>query len=101
MLTRGYNAIIKAMFGTRFSDAQCGFKAISREAAQKIVPMIEDNNWFFDTELLILAEKIGYRVKDVPVEWVEDLDTRVKIGDSHGGPSWPGEATDRTPVATR
>ncbi|TMB67404.1 MAG: glycosyltransferase family 2 protein [Chloroflexi bacterium] len=79
VLTRGYNTLIKAMFGTRFSDAQCGFKAVSREAAQKIVPLIEDNNWFFDTELLILAEKMGYRVKDVPVKWVEDMDTRVKI----------------------
>lgn len=79
VLTRGYNTIIKAMFRTRFSDAQCGFKAVSREAAQRIVPLIEDNNWFFDTELLILAEKMGYKVKDVPVEWVEDVDTRVKI----------------------
>ena len=67
------------MFGIRFSDAQCGFKAVSREAAQRIVPLIADNNWFFDTELLILAEKMGYRVKDVPVRWVEDTDTRVKI----------------------
>jgi len=79
VLTRGYNTIIKAMFLTRFSDAQCGFKAVSRAAAQRIVPLIEDNNWFFDTELLILAEKAGYRVKDVPVQWVEDTDTRVKI----------------------
>ena len=80
ILTRGYNTMIKAMFLTRFSDAQCGFKAVSREAAKQIVPLIEDNNWFFDTELLILGEKLGYRVKDVPVEWVEDPDTRVKIG---------------------
>ena len=78
-LSRGYNAIIKAVFWTRFSDAQCGFKAISREVAEKVLPLIEDNNWFFDTELLILAEKMGYRIKDVPVEWVEDKDTRVKI----------------------
>jgi glycosyltransferase involved in cell wall biosynthesis len=79
VLTRGYNTLIKAMFGTRFSDAQCGFKAVSRKAVQKIVPLIEDNNWFFDTELLILAEKMDYRVKDIPVKWVEDTDTRVKI----------------------
>ena len=80
VLTRGYNTLIKTMFMTRFSDAQCGFKAVSREAAREIVPLIEDNNWFFDTELLILGEKMGYKVKDVPVEWVEDTDTRVKIG---------------------
>ncbi|MDO8614316.1 MAG: glycosyltransferase family 2 protein [Dehalococcoidia bacterium] len=78
-LSRGYNAMIKAMFFTRFSDAQCGFKAVSRRAAQRILPLIEDNNWFFDTELLILAEKLGYRVKDVPVRWVDDPDSRVKI----------------------
>ena len=80
ILTRGYNTMIKAMFFTRFSDAQCGFKAVSRKAAQHVIPLIEDNNWFFDTELLILSEKMGYRVKDVPVEWIEDTDTRVKIG---------------------
>jgi len=78
-LSRGYNAIIKALFFTRFSDAQCGFKAISREVAERVLPLIEDNNWFFDTELLILAERMGYRVYDVPVEWIEDTDTRVKI----------------------
>jgi hypothetical protein len=53
---------------------------VSRRAAQRILPLIEDNNWFFDTELLILAEKLGYRVKDVPVSWAEDPDTRVHIG---------------------
>jgi glycosyltransferase involved in cell wall biosynthesis len=79
-LSVGYNTIIKATFWTRFSDAQCGFKAISREVAERVLPLIKDNNWFFDTELLILAEKMGYRVKDIPVKWVEDPDTRVKIG---------------------
>lgn len=79
VFSRGYNAIIKATFWTRFSDAQCGFKAISREVAERVLPVIEDNNWFFDTELLILAERMGYRIKDLPVEWVEDPDTRVKI----------------------
>ncbi len=78
-LTRGYNFLIKAMFRTHFGDAQCGFKAVSRQAVQRVVPLIEDNNWFFDTELLILAEKLGYRVKDIPVSWLEDLDTRVNI----------------------
>ena len=80
VLTRGYNLLIKGMFLTRFGDAQCGFKAVSRQAVQRVVPLIENNNWFFDTELLILAEKLGYRVKDVPVSWVEDPDTRVKVG---------------------
>jgi hypothetical protein len=80
VLTFGYNTMIKGMFWTRFSDAQCGFKAVSREVARKVVPMIENNNWFWDTELLILAEKMGYRIKDVPVRWIEDTGTTVKIG---------------------
>src|SRR3990172_11016787 len=70
-LTRGYSLIIKAMLGTRFSDAQCGFKAARADVARLLIPLIEDNNWFFDTEMLVLAEKAGYRVKDVPVAWVE------------------------------
>lgn len=80
VLSRGYNMIIKAMMWTKFSDAQCGFKAINREAAGRILPLIQNNNWFFDTELLVLAEKMGYRVKSIPVKWDEDTDTRVKIG---------------------
>jgi len=79
-LSIGYNAIIKAAFWTRFSDAQCGFKAISREAAERLLPLVQDNNWFFDTELLILAEKSGYRIKDIPVRWVDDPGSTVKIG---------------------
>jgi glycosyltransferase involved in cell wall biosynthesis len=78
-ISRGYNLMIKALFFTRFSDAQCGFKALSRQAVRELVPLIENNEWFFDTELLILAEKAGYPVKDIPVRWLEDPDTRVNI----------------------
>jgi hypothetical protein len=67
------------MFRTRFSDAQCGFKAISQNASNELVPLIRDKAWFFDSELLILAEKNGYRVKEVPVHWVDDPDTRVRV----------------------
>lgn len=77
--SRTYNLIIKATFFTRFSDAQCGFKAISRNAARFLVPKIQDQGWFFDSELLILAEKGGFRIKDVPVEWVDDPDSRVHV----------------------
>ena len=77
--SRSYNLIIKGTFFTRFSDAQCGFKAISRAAAQALVPRVLDQGWFFDSELLILAEKGGYRIKDVPVRWVDDPDTRVRV----------------------
>lgn len=79
LTSRSYNFIIKVMFRTRFSDAQCGFKALSGKAAQELVPLIQDQEWFFDTELLILAEKKGYRIREIPVAWIEDPDTRVAI----------------------
>jgi glycosyltransferase involved in cell wall biosynthesis len=79
VISRGYNLLIKVGFRTRFSDAQCGFKAISQRAARELLPRIENNEWFFDTELLILAERRGFRIKDIPVRWIEDADTRVNI----------------------
>jgi len=79
IVSRGYNMLIKAMFRSSFSDAQCGFKAVKRDVARELVPLIKDQAWFFDTELLLLAGMKGYRIKDVPVEWVEDEDTRVRI----------------------
>ncbi len=79
VVSRCYNLIIRAMFIVRFRDAQCGFKAISRKAARDLAPLVVDNGWFFDTELLILAEKNGYRVFELPVKWEDDPDTRVKI----------------------
>lgn len=79
VVSRIYNLVVKAVLLTRFSDAQCGFKAVSRKAVEEIVPQIEDQSWFFDTELLVLAEKQGYTIKDIPVEWIEDDDSRVKI----------------------
>ncbi|MCZ7557135.1 MAG: glycosyltransferase [Bacteroidia bacterium] len=78
-ISRSYNLMVKAMFFTRFSDAQCGFKAVTRQVVDVLLPEIEDNVWFFDSELLIIGEKCGYRIYDVPVKWIEDLDTRVKI----------------------
>lgn len=78
-ISRVYNLMVKALLLTRFSDAQCGFKALSRKAVQQIVPQIEDQSWFFDTELLVLGEKQGFRIKDIPVRWIEDDDSRVKI----------------------
>jgi glycosyltransferase involved in cell wall biosynthesis len=79
-ISRCYNRLIRLMFpNITFSDAQCGFKAITREAAQALLPQVEDTNWFFDTELLILAEHHGYRIFDLPVRWIERRQTSVKI----------------------
>jgi glycosyltransferase involved in cell wall biosynthesis len=79
VISRCYNLLVKGMFGNGFSDAQCGFKAIKRSVAQELLPQVEDNEWFFDTELLLLAEERGYRISEVPVDWVEDLDSRVDV----------------------
>jgi len=79
LLSRGYNRLIRLLFRNRFSDAQCGFKALTREAARALLPLVEDQAWFFDTELLLLAEARGLRVHEVPVAWVEDRDSRVNL----------------------
>jgi glycosyltransferase involved in cell wall biosynthesis len=79
LTSRCYNLIIKLMFFTKFSDAQCGFKALSRHTAQLLLPHVQDNGWFFDSELLIIAEKAGLSIKNVPVTWVDDPDTRVHV----------------------
>ena len=79
IISRCYNLLIKLMFWTHFSDAQCGFKAVSSKTTRELVPLVKDKAWFFDSELLIIAEKNGYRIKDVPVHWVDDPDTRVKV----------------------
>ncbi|MHB8523712.1 MAG: glycosyltransferase [Limisphaerales bacterium] len=78
-ISRCYNRLVKLVFHTRFSDAQCGFKAITNKAALELLPLVEDGNWFFDTELLVLAEKLEYRLCDVPVKWTDDADSRVRI----------------------
>ncbi len=83
IISRCYNLIVRAMFPSRkFFDAQCGFKAIDAAVRTELLPHIVDNAWFFDTELLLRAEQRGWRVWEIPVEWVEDLDTRVKIVDT-------------------
>jgi putative flippase GtrA len=79
IISRCYNVLLRGTLHTRFSDAQCGFKAIRREVAQQLLPLVEDTGWFFDTELLVLAERAGLRIAEVPVDWVDDPDSRVDI----------------------
>jgi len=78
-ISRSYNFILRTVLGVRFSDAQCGFKAVRRDAAQQLLPLVEDTGWFFDTELLVLAERTGLRIHEVPVDRVDDPDSRVDI----------------------
>ncbi len=79
VVSRSYNLLIKSMFFTPFRDAQCGFKAMTRQAARAIIPHVKNDNWFFDTELLIIAAKRGYRIKEIPVKWDDDPNTTVNI----------------------
>lgn len=79
LLSRGYNVLLRATLRTGFSDAQCGFKAIRADAARELLPRVQDPAWFFDTELLVLAERAGMRIHEVPVDWVDDPDSRVDI----------------------
>jgi putative flippase GtrA len=79
VISRGYNLLLQTALGARFSDAQCGFKAIRRDCAARLLPQTQDTSWFFDTELLVLAERAGLRIHEVPVDWTEDPDSRVDV----------------------
>ena len=83
-ISRSYNLLLRATLSAHFSDAQCGFKAIRADVAQELLPLVEDTSWFFDTELLVLVEKAGLRIHEVPVDWVDDLDSRVAIAKTVG-----------------
>ena len=79
LISRSYNQLLRRTLRARFSDAQCGFKAIRREVAQELLPLVEDDDWFFDTELLVVAERAGLRIHEVPVDWVDDPDSSVDV----------------------
>ncbi len=77
--SKGYIFLIKMFFFVHFSDAQCGFKAVSRKIVETVLPAIEDNEWFFDTELLLLTEKMGYRIYEEPVTWIDNPGSTVRV----------------------
>jgi len=79
LISRSYNLILQAVLRVRFRDAQCGFKAIRRDVARVLLPLVEDDAWFFDTEMLVLAERAGLRIHELPVDWSDDPDSRVDI----------------------
>ncbi len=84
VISRSYNLLVRAALGNACTDAQCGFKALRREAAAAVLPLVEDEAWFFDTELLVTARRLGLRIHEVPVDWVDDLDSRVAVA----GTAW-------------
>jgi glycosyltransferase involved in cell wall biosynthesis len=79
LISRGYNRLLRTVLGARFSDAQCGFKALRTDAARRLLPAVRDQGWFFDTELLVAAQREGMRIHEVPVDWVEDTDSSVDV----------------------
>lgn len=79
VISRCYNLLLHGALAARFSDAQCGFKAIRADAARRLLPLVADTGWFFDTELLVLAERADLRIHEVPVDWVDDPDSRVDV----------------------
>ncbi|MEU8088897.1 dolichyl-phosphate beta-glucosyltransferase [Micromonospora sp. NPDC049101] len=79
VISRAYNLLLRGALAARFSDAQCGFKAIRADVAAELLPLVRDTGWFFDTELLVLAQRAGLRIHEVPVDWVDDPDSRVDI----------------------
>ena len=78
-ISRCYSLLFRGLFLVSFSDAQCGFKVISSDSVRRLVPAVVDNGWVFDTELLIIAEKSGYKVKEIPVIWTDDPHSKVNI----------------------
>jgi putative flippase GtrA len=105
LISRCYNRLLRTALSARFSDAQCGFKAIRADRARSLLPLVHDTGWFFDTELLVLAERAGLRIHEVPVDWVDDPDSRVDmvataLADLKGVARLArGLATGRIPVA--
>ena len=79
LISRGYNRILHAALRARFSDAQCGFKAVRRDALDPLLAEVRDEGWFFDTELLVAAQRGGLRIHEVPVDWVDDPDSSVDV----------------------
>ena len=79
LISRTYNLLLRSVFATNVRDAQCGFKAVRADVAHRLLCAIADNDWFFDTELLLLAERNGLRIHQVPVDWVDDTDSRVHV----------------------
>jgi glycosyltransferase involved in cell wall biosynthesis/putative flippase GtrA len=79
LISRSYNRLLQTVLRVGFRDAQCGFKALRRDVARVLLPLVEDDAWFFDTELLVLAERAGLRIHELPVDWIDDPDSRVAI----------------------
>ena len=79
VISRSYNLLVRTLLGNACTDAQCGFKAMRSDSVPVVLPLVEDDAWFFDTELVVTARRLGLRIHEVPVDWVDDLDSRVAV----------------------
>lgn len=85
IMSRGYSFLFRVLFATSFLDAQCGFKAIKNSVAKKVLPLVSDREWFFDSELLIICDKAGYKIAEVPITWRDDPASTVKVAKTAWG----------------
>ena len=79
ILSKGYNILVQLLFRTKVKDMQCGFKAINQRIIKQVLPKIKDNGWFFDTEMVLIAERENYRIKEIPIKWTDNPNTKVNI----------------------
>lgn len=79
IISRCYNLLIKLLFFTKFHDAQCGFKAVTKKVVDNLFPILLDNEWFLDSEMLIVGEKAGYKIFEEPVKWIDNQGSTVKV----------------------
>ncbi len=89
LISKSYNTIVRLFFNTKIKDLQCGFKAINKKIKKKILPKIKNDKWFFDTELLITCERKGYKIKEIPVNWIEDKKSKLKLKNIFQDFLWP------------
>lgn len=80
IFSHGYSFLFKIILNSKINDAPCGFKAINRKARQNILPQVRNKEWFFDSELLILAEKQNYKIKEIPIKWEEPKHRKSRAG---------------------
>lgn len=85
IMSRGYSFLFRMLFWTSFKDAQCGFKAVKKEAAIQVLKQVQDDGWFFDSEFLIIAEKSGLKITEVPIVWRDDPASTVKVAKTAWG----------------
>ncbi|MCW4023644.1 MAG: glycosyltransferase family 2 protein [Candidatus Bathyarchaeota archaeon] len=79
LASKSYNFLVRLFLGSKIKDHQCGFKAFKREPTLKLIDEVQAPHWFWDTEILVRAQRSGYKVKEIAVDWISGSDTKVKL----------------------